>query len=63
MPRHGKDTHSRQPSIRLWVTPEPTEHLARVNCRFELYPADYVVLIACATGDQTMFALSDADLC
>jgi hypothetical protein len=32
-------------------------------CRFELYPADYVVLIACATGDQTMFALSDADLC
>ena len=34
MPRPGKDTHSRQPSICLSVSPEPTEHLARVNCRW-----------------------------
>ena len=30
--------------------------------RFELYPAGFIVLITCATGNQTMFALSDADL-
>ena len=34
MPKYGKDTHSRQPTIRLRVTPELTIHLTRVNYRY-----------------------------